>query len=209
MNSKNPIGRIKTIIRMNHQQLLNEVLAVLHTVKDDKAKLEKIHQFMLSEIYEEPEEEQIPEKYKKIVAEIADALTAGLYCFLNPETLEWEDIPETFLDDTLETGLDEEDMIPIKHTEWNRCIALEPMHSSEAFQIMADFTEEIDDQQLKDQLINALNKRKPFANFKWIIDNSDYRQNWFEFRQKQYENHVWHEIELELEENDTLESSQG
>lgn len=189
---------------MQQEKLLNEILAVLQTVKEDKTKLEKIHQFMFDEIYEEPEEEEIPEKYKKIIAGIADALTAGFQCFLNPDTLEWEDMPVELLEDTFTAGLDEKDMIPMKHTEWNRCITIEPMHSREDFQIMADFTDDIDDQNLKDQVINALNRRKPFANFKNIIDVSEYRQKWFDFRQKQYEYYVWNEIKYELEKNNTL-----
>lgn len=37
---------------------------------------------------------------------------------------------------------------------------------------MADFAENVDDTRLKDKLTNALNRPKPFQNFKWQIDNS-------------------------------------
>jgi hypothetical protein len=32
------------------------------------------------------------------------------------------------------------------------------------------------------ELITALNRRKPFCNFKWLIDGSDYRKDWFVFK---------------------------
>lgn len=184
---------------MNNQQLLNEILAVLRTVKDDKQKLEKIHHFFINEIYHEPEESDIPEKFKEVVSEIADALTAGMCCFFNPETLEWEDVPEGLLENEYDIGLEEDEMIPLKQTSWNRCVEIESMHSSEAFQIMEDFTNEVEDALLRNKLINALNNRKPFSNFKWIVEGSEYRQNWFDFRQKQNEYFVWRQIELEVE----------
>ena len=51
----------------------------------------------------------------------------------------------------------------------------------------ADFAESIDNTRLQDRLINALNKSKPFQNFKRQIDNSgEYRQFWFDFKKKRY-----------------------
>ncbi len=49
---------------------------------------------------------------------------------------------------------------------------------------MAAFVEQLDDNPaLQSQLIAALNKRKPFREFKWVIDNSGiYREKWFEFK---------------------------
>jgi len=64
---------------------------------------------------------------------------------------------------------------------------------------MGYFVDEVDDANLQRKLINALNNRKPFANFKWLIDNSEHRQKWFDFRQKEHERYVWREIEFELE----------
>ncbi len=69
-------------------QLINDILSVLQTIREDKPKLEKLHDFVMKEIYEEPEEPKAPEKFKKVVAEVADSLTAGFVCFVNPDTLE-------------------------------------------------------------------------------------------------------------------------
>lgn len=63
-------------------------------------------------------------------------------------------------------------------------VEIEQMKSHESFEIMTDFVETLSDSnQLKYKLINALNKKKPFKEFKFIIDNSgDYRQKWFDFK---------------------------
>jgi hypothetical protein len=49
---------------------------------------------------------------------------------------------------------------------------------------MGDFTETLNDSNpLKDKLFEALNRRKPFREFKFVIDNSGkYRQVLFDFK---------------------------
>ena len=65
---------------------------------------------------------------------------------------------------------------------------------------MAGFADSVDDTRLQDKLINALNKSKPFRNFKWQIDNSgDYRQQWFDFKKIRYIQLVKEQIELNKE----------
>jgi hypothetical protein len=65
---------------------------------------------------------------------------------------------------------------------------------------MADFTEGIDNAGLQNKLINALNRSKPFQNFKWQIDNSgEYRQQWFEFKKMRYIQWVKEQIDINKE----------
>jgi hypothetical protein len=195
---------------MNAQQLLNEILPILHSVKEDKEKLQKILDFLLEEIYTEPEEEEIeiPEKYKELVHDVAEYIDCGLVCFINPETLEVEEIPKGMVDgfsdfslnSELEDDEDEdEDEQKILHQDWETCITVEPRESNESFKIMERFVDEVNDKNLKNKLINALNNRKPFVNFKNIVESSDYRAAWFAFKQRQLEIMVWDELEYELE----------
>ncbi len=196
---------------MNAQQLLNEILPILHSVKEDKEKLQKILDFLLEEIYEEPEKEEIeiPEKYMKLVHDVAEYIDCGLVCFINPETLEVEQIPKGILDEfsdfSLKPGLDDEDEDEendeqkFLHDEWESCISVEPRESSESFKIMEKFVDEVNDKNLKNKLINALSNRKPFANFKNIVESSNYRKEWFAFKQRQLEILVWEELEFQLE----------
>ena len=44
-----------------------------------------------------------------------------------------------------------------------------------------------DDAGIKKRLWKAVSERKPFRNFKYVIDGSEYRQKWFDFRRIQLE----------------------
>ncbi len=63
---------------------------------------------------------------------------------------------------------------------------------------MEGFVDKIPNSKLQQKLINALNRKQPFANFKWLIDNSDYRQDWFDYRQTRFEQYVYDLLEYEL-----------
>lgn len=192
---------------MEAQKLLNEILPILYTVKEDPIKLQKVLDFLLDEIYEEPEENdeiEVPEKYLKAVSKIADSIDAGLICFLNMDTLEIEDIPKELLYELdLREDLDDEDEesddgFNLKYHTWENRMTFEPLESHESFKIMRRFTDQLEDEKLQGKLYNALNHSKPFANFKFLIDNSDYRQNWFDFKKHQLEIHVKELLSIEL-----------
>lgn len=199
---------------MNAQKLLNEILPILYTVKENPVKLQKILQFLKNEIYEDPEEDpeeeedddiQVPEKYLKAVSEITDGIEIGNICFLNMDTLETEDVPENLLVDPEEfeamTGESFKTM-DYKYPTWENCMTFEPLRSNESFQIMQKFTNQFNDQSLQNKLEFALRNRKPFANFKSIIDNSEYRQQWFDFKKQFLENHVKELLSIKLSESE-------
>jgi hypothetical protein len=199
---------------MNAQKLLDEILPILYTVKEDPIKLQKILTFLEEEIYEEPEEleePEVPEKFTKVVAEIADSLDAGFVCFLNMETLETEDIPKEMLHDPEDfeamTGESFESM-SFKYPEWENCMTFEPLESHESFKIMRSFTDSLKDRMLQNRLANALDHRKPFANFKFIVENSKHRQDWFDFKKHYLENYVKELLSMELEKEDSDDYSE-
>ncbi len=61
---------------------------------------------------------------------------------------------------------------------------------------MEDFAENLNEnKQLQGRLLYALNKRKPFREFKFIIDNSgDFRQQWFDFKNNWQQEFVEQEL---------------
>jgi hypothetical protein len=185
----------KTQNDMKTDNLLDQILPILHSVKDDAKKLQQILDFLLEEIYEEHDEiVVIPEKYRELVHKIADNIDCGHVCFVNPVTYEMEDVPKTLVDDPHEyrilTGISGKDL-DLDYDKWEKYIKVEPPKSSESFGIMESFTAEVDDKNLKKQLIYALNNRTPFAHFKNKIDDSSYREQWFLFRQQKLEEYVW------------------
>jgi hypothetical protein len=186
---------------------MDQILPILHLVKDDEKKLQQILDFLLEKIYDEPRDEiVIPEKYRELVRDIAQRIDSGLVCYINPETLEVEDIPKSLLDEGFDIGEgEEEDEMNLTHEKWEKCITVEPPVSHKSFAIMEDFVPEVDDKKLQNQLTSALNNRRPFANFKNLIDNSEYRETWFVFKQNKLEEYVWNELSLPLREDEEKE----
>lgn len=125
-----------------------------------------------------------------IICEIADHLDCGNDCYYNPKIAELIFIPHD-LDDyyTGSDGFWEKELEKIDE-DFGSYIKFEIPNSFESFRIMERFLEEVEDPILKSRLISALSKRKPFRNFKNLIDNSNYRNKWFEFKKQELEHMV-------------------
>lgn len=125
-----------------------------------------------------------------IIREIAGHLDCGNDCYFNPKTTELIFIPHNLHDHYSESdGFWEKELEKINEDSMSY-IKFEIPTSFESFQIMERFLEEIDDTILKDRLIIALSEKKPFRNFKYIIDSSNYRNKWFAFKEKELEEMV-------------------
>ena len=106
----------------------------------------------------------------------------NMRCFINMDTLE-VDIhvgEDAYSFDETEKTFTEALKNPAKF------LALESVSTHESFRIMEDFIDTIKDRSLQAQLMNALERKRPFANFKYIIDNSPVRQQWLNFRDDAY-----------------------
>jgi hypothetical protein len=142
---------------------------------------------------EDFDEFELPEKFTAIINQIAQSIDAGFICYLNPETLEMEDVPKSLMDDPHEfemtTGfaLEEEEL---KYETWDECYVFEPLDSDESFRIMEAFAENVKDEILQEQLFYVLRCKKPFANFKEVIYSSGQNENWFQFKMNWMEDHV-------------------
>ncbi len=116
------------------------------------------------------------------IREIADSLDCGLRSFWHKNTGELLFIPDLNDNPYVDTELFEDDLEKLNNS-FGDFIEIEKPQSNDSFEIMADFTEQVDNNKLKNELINALNKKKPFREFKFVIDNSGiYRQEWFDFK---------------------------
>jgi len=129
---------------------------------------------------------------EKQIEEIADYLDCGLICLYNIETKEIITITE--FDDYPDSD----------EFNWDDIIEFEKMNSNDSFDLMIYFVEQLNDCLLKEKLINVLNRSKPFKNFKFQIDNSDeYRQKWFDFKNKSYVEYVKLQLETINENEDS------
>ena len=75
-------------------------------------------------------------------------------------------------------------------------IKFEVLESFESFKIMERFSEQMTDEKFKFKLRDILEKKKPFQNFKNTIDQSGFRQEWFDFKQNELEKIVESQLEL-------------
>jgi hypothetical protein len=120
------------------------------------------------------------------IKEIAEQLDCGFRGFWHKQTSELLFVPDLNNDPFADTEWFADDLEKLENN-FDDYIEIEKPHSSDSFEIMANFTEQLDDSnKLKNQLIDALNKKKPFKEFKFIVDNSGiYRQQWFDFKNEQ------------------------
>lgn len=152
--------------------------------------------------------DELPEKYKPLVKEIAELIDTDMLCFLNLEIDEIDYIPQSIYN---EMDFFEEEEEAIKHLKdygwetvefinWERYIKFEPLTSHEAFNIMEAFALQLDDNEKgRPRLINALKNRKPFANFNHIVHNCHLREEWLAFKQEWLEKEVAAQLLAELE----------
>lgn len=134
------------------------------------------------------------------IREIADNLDFGLRCFIHLKTGEIETVPDFF--DERGMGYDpepwQEAMDKIEE-HGDDYFEFEKMTTHESFDIMTDFAEQVEDEKLQERLYRALNRAKPFRNFRWEIDNAgEYREKWFEFKNKKLIEFVNEQIKTSL-----------
>ncbi|PZX20698.1 uncharacterized protein UPF0158 [Breznakibacter xylanolyticus] len=118
------------------------------------------------------------------IYEIAENLDAGMRCFVHQKTNDIKIIPDSLNPQWFDIDNDiwKEDCDEIENNRTDY-LEIKPFDSHEAFKIMADFSEIIDNKKLQNRLIRALNQQKPFKHFKdEINDTDDYRQQWFEYK---------------------------
>ncbi len=119
----------------------------------------------------------------EMIKEIAEQLDCGFRVFIHKTTGQLLFIPnedELYAID-LEGWEEELELLENNFTDYHE---VEKWTSSEGFEIMEDFANQLEPTNpLQKALIQALHKKHPFREFKYIIDNSrDYRKLWFGFR---------------------------
>ena len=120
---------------------------------------------------------------KEQIKEIAENLELGFKCFIHKETSELIFIPDEDKHPDMETESWEMELKAIKKSR-NKYFELEGMESRDSFRVMEEFIESVEDQPLRDKLVQALERPKPFDNFKFEIDNSGpFRDKWFVFKE--------------------------
>ena len=122
---------------------------------------------------------------------IAQELDCGFICYIHKHADETYFIPDESRLIEIDMDAWEADLKKINQDITNY-VVIEAPRSRESFEIMCEFTELLPHSNpLKAKLIRALEKRHPFREFKYLIDQSgEYREKWFAFKTKHLEDHV-------------------
>ena len=135
---------------------------------------------------------------KEILNDIAESLEAGFICYLHKKTLEVIEVPDSNRHPDMDTDAWQEDIDRV-FADRNNYKKMEGMDSSDSFSVIEDFVFSLENGFVKTQLIQAIEGRKPFANFKHQIDNAgDYRDQWFKFRKDRNINWVQKQLDYEF-----------
>ena len=130
----------------------------------------------------------------EIIKEIAEWLDMGMICFYNNTSGELEHYP----DEMRNSGYDEEmwaDVIDKVAENYGEYTRFEGMHSSEAFRVMENFISNIDDIPTHNKFIEAISRKKPFANFSYLLHYyPELREQWFAYKSERYIDYVKEQI---------------
>ena len=138
------------------------------------------------------------DKLKQMIKEIAEHNDCGMNAFVNKESYKIIYIPNELNYDLADSEEFYENELKEIDENYHLMLKIEPPSSNESFVIMEKFVDKIHEKNLRTALINALNRRKPFANFKYLIDNSDVREDWFKHKTDELEKRVKIEFEDEM-----------
>lgn len=139
---------------------------------------------------------------KSQIKDIVIELEIGMVCFIHKDTGEMISYPDELRIPFFEEELWEELIKKVEDNE-DKYIRIEGMDSHDSFKVMERFAENVDDKEIQRRLFHALDRPKPFHNFKNEIDYYDeYRKMWFEFKEKETIEWVKKELEQAVREYD-------
>lgn len=121
---------------------------------------------------------RLPIDTEMLIAALEDHTLLSRY-YLDLKTGEIVMVPEGGLD-----GVDDE-LAEAMENEPSRFEHIEPLPSSQGFQVMADFTASLAESEAKRDLERALERRRPFRNFKEALESyPDLRDEWFRYHDR-------------------------
>ncbi|TFV93501.1 hypothetical protein E4S40_14730 [Algoriphagus kandeliae] len=127
---------------------------------------------------------------------ISSQLLKGMVCFFQIDKRKIHQMPddEDYFNYDLtpeeEDILDEIDANPDNYAEFTK------MEISQEHQIMQDFIDrQVKERNLAEDLVNALTKPKSLTAFKFLIDESKYKDQWQEYRKGKYRDWVREQVD--------------
>jgi hypothetical protein len=142
---------------------------------------------------------------QSIIKEVIDELNAFGNCYIDKTTLEIIAFPkdkyerEEFLSSIID-DIDEEEKEKYKDIKQNpqNYYIIEQLSSSDGYKLMGNFTNQVSDERIREQLEQALNGKSPFANFKYIV-KQEIPKEWYAFEEMKLIKYVENELKRQSE----------
>ncbi|WP_373513873.1 UPF0158 family protein [Persicitalea sp.] len=120
----------------------------------------------------------------KQIKHIAEELQMGMKCYVHRESGKAISFPDPNRlmatdDEYWQEQITEIDAHPDDYQE------IDPMSSHRSFEVMEEFAEELTPGAFRTRLLDVLGRAKPFRHFKYEIEGSEYREQWFAFRDQE------------------------
>lgn len=141
----------------------------------------------------------IPFEYESVVEQITEAIYNGFVCYLNPDTLEIEQVSE---DDSYnlpgaeyaELNEDMMDEYDLNYIKWDAYIRLEPFGRDDLINRIDQFIINMDDEKLKNQLEDFEDKEELLSEFPSILERTEHTLDWNMFYRNEIESYVKSQI---------------
>ncbi len=118
----------------------------------------------------------------EVLYDIIDRLDMGEIVYIHRQTLEILSYPDPGRWDESENIDLIEEVKARAAAEPDQFVVLDPPEPRDTFHIMEDFIFTVQDEHLRDRLLEALNSKKPFRYFRATVEDSPERENWFDFK---------------------------
>jgi hypothetical protein len=133
------------------------------------------------------------------IKEIAELLDCGMQIFYHIKNGEIKEIPD-FIDEIDSSENPWNNDLDVIYENRNDYFEFKAMSSYDSYQIMVDFTENVENEIVQHKLLKSLNRSKPFRHFKQQIENTEkYLEKWYVFKEQHYIQWVKNQIERNRE----------
>ena len=133
---------------------------------------------------------------KEKLKEIVDQLDFGFKVFININSQEIVSFPDE--DQGFDIDPVWQDEVAKVRKNKKAYFEIEPLTSRESYEIMESFIGTIKDEHISAVLLQAIEGRKPFANFNHQIHQLDAeKKEWFEFKESQLMEYVRNQLKLQ------------
>lgn len=133
------------------------------------------------------------------IIEIAGEIEASMICNYHIKTGKLEIHPDP--DDIDFEPEFWQEVIDKVENDASNYINFYPMDSRQDFNVMVKFAEAATDVNFQQRLFDSLDRKSPFRKFKDAVDDSDYRQDWFDFKKIANIEYVKEQLQREIDTN--------